>query len=169
MQDTITWTMTTTGGGKKRKFWGTTSASNDDQIAAAFAEQWRKVFLDVLTWYAPEQWNTLVCGVEAYEGSFDFAPRLDFDLQKSLPGCHLKFDALEGRVQGDFATDEEFEEVCQLETKRYIGLLMRGWERAHLETEIAGTFKSLRIPFRVIDSPEPTATPLLETVLGLDH
>lgn len=165
MPDSIVWTTTSSGGGKKRKFWGVTEAADDNQIAAAFAEQWRKVFLEVLPWYPPEKWNTLHCGVNAYEGTFDFAPLLDFDLRKSLPGCHLKFDALEGRVQDDFDTDEEFEEVCQAETERYLGLLMRGWEQARGDKEVADRLKALRIPFRAIDSPEPAAKPLVETVL----
>jgi hypothetical protein len=107
--------------------------------------------------------------VNTYEGTFDFAPLLDFDLLKSLPGCHLKFDALEGRVQDDFDSDEEFEEVCQAETERYLRLLMLGWEQARGDTEIANRLKSRSLPFRAIDSPEPTATPLVEAVLGMEN
>jgi hypothetical protein len=58
MPDLIVWTVTTSGGGKNRKFWGTTDVSDDEQIAAAFAEQWRKVICEVLPWYPAGNWNT---------------------------------------------------------------------------------------------------------------
>jgi hypothetical protein len=162
----IEWSETTYAGGKKRKFWGVTAARTDDAIVAAFAEQWRKVFTDVLSWYAPDRWNGLFCGVNVYEGTFDFSPVLDFELIKSLPGCHLKFDALEEILQGDFETDEEFDAACQRETSRYVNFILSGWELAQPHVAKECKLDAQQIPFRVIDTPEPVP-PLAETVLTL--
>lgn len=165
MSEEIAWAMTTSAGGKRRKFWATTAAANETEAVDSFAQTWTKVLIDVLQWYSPQEWDGLLCGINIYEGTFDFAAIRDFDLRQLLTGCSLKFDALEDRLQGDFASDGAFEVACREEESRYLGYLLAGWERVrHLPAarEVVG---QAPLPFRAITDPERIAEPCFESLL----
>jgi hypothetical protein len=165
MQANIEWQATYSRGGKHRKFWGNSNACSDEEIISAFVQQWQKVFVDMLAWYPATDWNSLVAGLDAYEGSIDFALRLDFDLKKSSPGCALHFDGLEAVTQGVFPDDEAFEEACRAETTRYVQLLMTAWEQIRDDAGVASQLPTAGLPFRIVESPDPRDPPLWDGVL----
>jgi hypothetical protein len=145
--------------------WGESDARRDAEFVASFREVWLKVVSEYLGDLPCKQWNSLLCGVDVYEGSFSFTPTTDFDLRRQLTGCRLHFRTLEHITQANYDTDEEFEEVISRVEARFVGFIQQGWIAA-CET-LAETFDpAWQLPARIINSPEETP-PLLETVLTL--
>lgn len=151
---------------KNRLFTGESTAVEEAEIRADLAELWLKAFSEVLPWYPAEKWNSVQGSIDAYEGTIDLTPLLDFDLLTSLPGCRVHFDSLEGITQADFDSDDEFEVVYHREEERYVSFLQAAWAEAR-QRKLVGEFLQARtIPFRIVNSPEEDEAPLAEMGLS---
>ena len=162
-QQLVEWKLIEDRHGIIKNLWGTTSVFDDTLIVEAFAEQWRKFFDTVISWYEQDRWNSVLCVCIADRGDFDIIPTEDLDFRGTKGRVNLRFSELRANLWYDrFPDDAASHLAFQHEEKRFVKALMAAWSKVRSESAIAHIFESRVIPFRIINTDESDVPPLLD-------
>lgn len=166
----VVWNPVTKKNERRHLVYGESDAVETAQILADLAEAWRYLLCERVPLTAVESWDAILTGVTIDRGSISFAPirsnpSLSAELLSQAAGCCLSFADVTDRLEGDFASDEAFEQACAEEQQRYCDLLVPAFEVCRRGLAPEHPLRGRTFAYKAIASPEVKDPPILHTVL----